>query len=228
MPDQIYCPGGGKPPTETRGREMPNRSGEGTCPVCADWKRLTAGGVLRRHKTDADKAAPPQDGPKVVPESPRAGVKTNKTPDLDDEHYLEQVALIAQAVAVMPAQREGMPNVTVPPPIRIPWAKFLITLGLRIDPNLATHKLQSVGPAAAGSFGPRIQMPIRTSLKHDDMMKVWEQMDPESFRGIQSGAMTRESLLANMPEEMRNMVHMVEEMRKQEASTAQPPPKEAP
>lgn len=226
MSEQVYCTGGGKPPTEERGRDMPNRSGEGCCAVCGEWRRLTAGGVLRRHKVDADKIRTPEE---AAAAAPRDATHNNKTPDLDDEHYLEQVALIAQAISVMPAQREGMPNVTVPPPIRIPWAKFMITLGIRIDPNLATHKLQSSGPAAAGSFGPRIRTPLRTSLKHDDLMKVWEQMDPESYQGILSGKMTRESLLANMPEEMRNMVHMVEEMRRQEAAASDPPqPKSGP
>lgn len=144
--------------------------------------------------------------------------KTNRTPDLTDEQYMEQMHLIAQTVSVMPAQRDGMPNVSTPPPIRARWAAYLLTLGLRIHPELATHKLKAVGPASAGRHGPREMVALggRTSLSRDDLWKLFEKHNPEMYAKVMSGEVGAEQLFAGMTGEMQEAVRLAEQLKAQE------------
>lgn len=146
--------------------------------------------------------------------------KNNPTPDLSDEQYIEQLFLIAQALAVMPGQRDNMPNVTTPPPIRPRWAAFLLSLGLRIQPALASHRLVNNQGPAVGNWGPRERVEVskaRTSMKRADMMEVWEQVNPETFAAVKNGTMTKEDLLNQMPADMQQAVAALSRLRAQEA-----------
>lgn len=148
--------------------------------------------------------------------------KNNQTPDLSDDQYMEQLFLIAQAIAVMPGQRDGMPNVTTPPPIRARWAAFMITLGLRIDPKLATHRLVNQDGPAVGNWGPREHVGIqRSTMNRTDLMEIWERMNPETFSAAQRGEITKEDLERAMPAEMQQAMKMNKQVREQEQREAQ-------
>lgn len=154
-----------------------------------------------------------------TPRSDEAPKKSNVTPDLSDEQYMEQLFLIAQAIAVMPGQRDTMPNVTTPPPIRPRWAAFMLSLGLRINPELATHRLANKEGAAVGNWGPRERVELstqRSTMSRADLKEVWQQMNPESFAKAQSGEMTKEDLVKTMPAELQQAISMAERLREQE------------
>lgn len=183
-------------------------------------------------KAAAKKAAPKKAVPKgftpadedleLPPEQPQQEMpkKNNPTPDLTDEQYLEQLFLIAQAIAVMPGQRDNMPNVTTPPPIRPRWAAFMLSLGLRIHPPLATHRLRNDNGPAAGNWGPRERVElgkVRSTMKRADMFEVWQQINPEQYAKVQSGELTRDDLLAQMPNDMQQAVALLNNLRQQEA-----------
>jgi hypothetical protein len=145
--------------------------------------------------------------------------KKNRTPDLTDEQYMEQLFLIAQAIAVMPGQRDGMPNVTTPPPIRARWAAFMISLGLRITPQLATHRLVSDNTPAAGNWGPRERVSTgmqRSTMNRADLMEVWKRTNPDSFENIQNGTMTREQLVEMLPNDIKQAMRMAQKLQEQE------------
>ncbi|HJT90962.1 MAG TPA: hypothetical protein VJ777_03335 [Mycobacterium sp.] len=152
--------------------------------------------------------------------------KMNPTPDLTDEQYMEQLVLIAQAISVMPAQREGLPNIATPPPIRPLWAKYMISLGMRINPEVATHKLKRTGPTAAGNFGPREYVEAgprrsqRTSFNSGDMAEIWKRANPETYEGIKNGTLTRQDLFNALPEEVQEAARLAEKLREQEARKA--------
>lgn len=155
----------------------------------------------------------------LAEESAATPVKNNPTPDLTDEEYLEQLFLIAQAIAVMPGQRDNMPNVTTPPPIRPRWAAFMLSLGLRINPGLATHRLVNNQGPAAGKWGPRERVEVnkvRSTMKRADLMEIWEQVNPESFNAMKDGTMSRDDLLKQMPNEMQQAVTLLNQLRQQE------------
>lgn len=148
----------------------------------------------------------------------RPAGKTNSTPDLDDEQYMEQLYLIAQAIAVMPGVRDGMPNATTPPPIRPRWAKFLVSQGMRIDPKLATHRLVSQAPAAAGAFGPQqlqAVKKIRTTMNREDLFRIWHDMNPETYERVMNGVMTRDELWNLIPAEVKAAAEQAEQLRDQ-------------
>lgn len=162
----------------------------------------------------------PADEDLELPPEAAVAAKTNPTPDLTDEQYIEQLFLIAQSLAVMPGQRDGMPNVTTPPPIRPRWAAFMLSLGLRINPALATHRLINNNGAATGNWGPRERVELskmRGALKRADMMEVWKQTNPETFAGIANGTLSREDLLKAMPADMQQAVELVKRLQQQEA-----------
>lgn len=161
------------------------------------------------------------DAPQV--EQPDPPGKKNRTPDLDDEQYMEQLFLIAQAITVMPAQREGMPNIATPPPIRPRWAAFLLSLGLRIDPRLATHKLANPNEPAAGNWGPREHVELggrRQSMNRADLLEVWKRINPESYEGIRNGTLTREDLAKTMPAQVQQAATLAAQLREQEVKEA--------
>jgi hypothetical protein len=118
--------------------------------------------------------------------------KTNSTPDLDDEQYMEQLHLMAQAISVLPGAKDGMRPVSTPAPIRTRWAEFLLTLGVRIHPEVATHELVATSPAS-GNHGPKLSMP-RGSLNRDDLWKLLKEMAPETYDAIQRGELDRAAL----------------------------------
>lgn len=142
--------------------------------------------------------------------------KKNRTPDLSDEQYMEQLFLIAQSIAVMPNQREGGPNVTTPPAIRPRWAAFMLSLGMRIDPALATHRLVNQQTPAAGNWGPREHVELRTSMNRTDMAELWKRMNPETYEAVKNGTMSREQLFNLIPADMKRAMGLSEDVLRQE------------
>jgi hypothetical protein len=157
----------------------------------------------------------------MADETPQNGApkKSNVTPDLSDEQYMEQLFLIAQAIAVMPGQRDTMPNVTTPPPIRPRWAAFMLSLGLRLHPELATHRLANQEGAAVGNWGPRERVEVstqRSTMNRADLNEVWQQMNPETFAKAQAGEVKKEDLIKMLPAELQQAIAMTERLREQE------------
>ena len=115
-----------------------------------------------------------------------APVKSNKTPDLSDDEYMEQLHMMAQGLTTMPGATPQHPNVTTPAPIRSRWAAYLISIGFRLDPELATHKLVRTSPVGAGNHSPHELRP----LKREDMWQIVKETSPELYEKYQRGEAT--------------------------------------
>jgi hypothetical protein len=109
--------------------------------------------------------------------------KSNATPDLSDDEYMEQLHLLAQVVSTMPGITPEHANVTTPAPIRARWAAYMIKLGVRIDPDLATHKLIRTAGISAGNHAPR----ELKRLSRDDMWGYVKEQSPELYEKLQRG-----------------------------------------
>lgn len=123
---------------------------------------------------------------------------SNSTPDLDDDEYLNQMYLLASAVSVMPGAQAGMPNVTTPPPIRARWAAYLISFGVRIDTELATHKLATIGPKAGGKFTPQ----SRDAIRREDLWEMVKQQSPDMYEKMKAGEVTLEQVRENISDDV--------------------------
>lgn len=128
--------------------------------------------------------------------------KSNSTPDLDDEQYMEQLYLLVDCISVMPGAQNGMPDVTTPPPIRARWAAYLLSLGLRIDPELATHQIRRMGVKAAGGFSPK----VRTKLGNTDLAQIMSEMSPMMYEKMKKGEITVDDLRGNISDEVLDAV----------------------
>lgn len=217
-----HCSGSRAKPTKVRNRS-PHSPGRGRCPTCFNWYKLTSEGVLRAHGSAAAALPPePQPQPEPAVHQPDLGspAHTNPTTDLDDEQYLEQMHLMAQAIAVLPGIRDGMPNVASPPPIRPRWAKFMLSLGFRLYPELATHKLIRQAPVAAGNFGPRDLAPVGsyTSANRARLFEMWKKANPETYAAYMAGTMSRSEIGQNLPEQFQAAVAEAERLRAQESA----------
>lgn len=127
---------------------------------------------------------------------------SNSTPDLSDDEYLNQLYLITAAVAVMPGAQPGMPNVTTPPPIRARWAAYLLSFGLRIDPELATHKLSKVGPKAGGNFTPM----SRDSITREGLWEMVKEQSPDMYEKMKAGEVSLEQIREGISEDVLESV----------------------
>ena len=112
----------------------------------------------------------------------------------------------------MPGVRNGAPNVSTPPPIRPRWASFMISLGVRIHPELATHRLKATGPRAAGGFGPH----QRTSLSHSDLWDVFAKMSPEMHAAVQRGEISLDDLGQQIPADVMEGLRAATELAQSE------------
>lgn len=133
--------------------------------------------------------------------------KSNPTSDLTDDEYMEQIHLLAQVVTTMPGITPDHANVTTPAPIRARWATYMIKLGVRIDPDLATHKLIRQAGMAAGNHSPR---ELRR-LSREDMWNQVKEQSPDLYEKYQRGEATIEDFEAGVGEEL--MGAMMEAMR---------------
>lgn len=115
-----------------------------------------------------------------------APTKNNPTPDLSDDDYMEQIHLLSQVVTTMPGITPNHPNVTTPAPVRARWATYMIHLGVRIDPEVATHKLIRAAGAGAGAHAPR----ELKRLTREDMWEQVKEMSPELYDKYQRGEAT--------------------------------------
>ena len=131
-----------------------------------------------------------------------APTKSNKTPDLSDDEYMEQLHLLAQVVTTMPGATPQHGNVTTPAPIRARWAAYMISLGVRCDRSLATHGLLRSAGAAAGEHAPRTLQP----LSRDDMWGVVKQTSPELYEKHQRGEATADDFLDGMSDDLKAAV----------------------
>lgn len=133
--------------------------------------------------------------------------KSNSTPDLSDDEYMEQLHLIAQVVTTMPGITAEHANVTTPAPIRARWAAYMIKLGIRIDPDLATHKLIRQAGMAAGNHSPR----ELKRLSRDDMWDMVKETSPDLYDKWKRGEATMEDFESGIGEDL--MGAMMEAMR---------------
>lgn len=214
-----HCPGSGLVPSKARNRSMPRSPGRGRCPECGNWYKLTGKGLLRAH--GGAKAAPePEPQPEPAVHQPDLGspAHTNPSADLDDEQYLEQMHLMAQAISVLPGVRDGMPNVSTPPPIRPRWAKFMLSLGFRLHPELATHKLIRQAPVSAGNFGPRDLAPVNgyTPANRARLFELWKKANPETYEAYMAGTMSRDEIGQHLPEQFQAAVVEADRLRAEE------------
>lgn len=220
MSNQNPCVGAGKVPTKSR-------IDKGECPECGRWYKLTGKGKVRQHPARIRPEQPANNGAPMAepPPNGQERPKTNRTPDLSDEQYMEQLYLMAQAIGVMPGQRDGMPNVTTPPPIRPRWAAFLLSLGFRLHPELATHKLVNQGSPATGNWGPRERVQVsaqRGTMNRADLMEIWKRSNPDTYEAVKNGHLSREQLFQMIPADMQQAMALNEEMLRQEQAKRPP------
>lgn len=93
---------------------------------------------------------------------------------------LEQEHMLAQAVSGMPNNIEGQPDITTPAPIRARWAHRLYQQGVRIHPELATHKIVAHNSGLAGPHGPREFQRINP----DKLLGVIQEQNPALYKRI--------------------------------------------
>lgn len=125
--------------------------------------------------------------------------KANATPDLSDDEYMEQLHLLAQVLSTMPGATPEHATVTTPAPIRPRWAAYLIKLGVRVDPDLATHKLLRGAGASAGNHSPHTLQ--RVNMRE----KMWQQVkeqSPELYEKHQRGEATAEDFAEGISEDL--------------------------
>ena len=141
-----------------------------------------------------------------------APTKSNKTPDLSDDEYMEHLHLISQVVTTMPGATAQHANVTTPAPIRARWAAYMISLGMRIDPDLATHKLIRTAGAGAGNHAPHELKP----LKREDMWEIVKETSPELYEKYQRGEATMQDFEKGVGSDMMEAVRQAMAAKAQE------------
>lgn len=142
---------------------------------------------------------------------------SNPTPDLTDDEYMEQIHLLAQVVTTMPGATPEHANVTTPAPIRARWATYMIKLGVRIDPDLATHGLLRGASMAAGNHAPRTLQP----LKREDMWQIVKETSPELYEKYQRGEATMEDFGQGVSEEVMAAVKLAMQEKAREQKEGQ-------
>jgi hypothetical protein len=93
---------------------------------------------------------------------------------------LEQEHMLAQIISSMPSNREDMPDVITPAPIRARWAHRLYQQGVRVHEDLATHRVLAYPSGFAGPHGPRAFQKIN----QDKLMDMVQQANPEFYMRI--------------------------------------------
>lgn len=101
-------------------------------------------------------------------------------PKADLMAQLEQEHMLAQAISGMPNNIEGQPDVTTPAPIRARWAHRLYQQGIRIHPDLATHKIVAHNSGLAGPHGPREFQRIDP----DKLLNIIQEQNPALYKRI--------------------------------------------
>jgi len=144
-------------------------------------------------------------------------VKNNKTPDLSDIEFMEQLHLLAQIVSTMPGATPTHANVTTPAPIRARWAAYMVSLGVRVDPDLATHKLIRGAGMAAGNHAPHTLQ----RLTRESMWQQVKEQSPELYEKYQRGEATADDFLAGIDGDLmhglRQAMEEAERERKEKA-----------
>lgn len=129
-------------------------------------------------------------------------------PKEDFFYQLEQEHMLAQILSSMPNNREDMPDVITPAPIRARWAHRVFQQGVRVHVELATHKVLAYPSGFAGPHGPRAFQRI----DKDKLLSVVQSANPELYQRIKAAQNDRhrgegdsdammKSLVKNLPKE---------------------------
>lgn len=134
--------------------------------------------------------------------------KADDKPNGDFFYQLEQEHALAQIISSMPGNREDMPDVITPAPIRARWAHRLYQQGVRVHGELATHKVLAYPSGFAGPHGPRAFQKI----DQDKLLSIVQSSNPELYQRIKSAQTDRhrgqgdadammKALVKNLPKE---------------------------
>lgn len=133
-------------------------------------------------------------------------------PEAEDKkdffYQLEQEHALAQIISSMPNNRDDMPDVITPAPIRARWAHRLYQQGVRVHVELATHKILAHPSGFSGNHGPRVFQKI----DRDKLMSVVQTANPELYSRIKAAENDRhrgsgdadamvKALVKNLPKE---------------------------
>lgn len=109
-------------------------------------------------------------------------------PNKDLMAQLEQEHMLAQVISGIPNNIEGQPDITTPAPIRARWAHRLYQQGIRIHPELATHKIVSHDSGLAGPHGPREFQKINK----DKLLQQIQESNPGLYKRIMDAKKERQ------------------------------------
>jgi hypothetical protein len=102
-------------------------------------------------------------------------------------YQLEQEHMLAQIISSMPSNRDDMPDVTTPAPIRARWAHRLYRQGVRVHPDLATHEVMAYPSGFAGPHGPRTFQRV----DQDKLMAIVQRANPALYERIKTAKADR-------------------------------------
>ena len=109
---------------------------------------------------------------------------------MSDADQLQQIRLLAAAIASFPHEKAPGGRVPIPPPARVPWAEDLFALGVRVHPDLAVKELVCDGPSHLGNYGGDRLASI-TSRSPSDVLR---EMNPQLADRIDAVATEREKV----------------------------------